>query len=136
MTAALGAGLLSLISPPLLAQTLAAPEAASVTHTTAAAAQASVIPASAAAPADAASAHPAISAANPAAAPEATASAPAAQEPVQEQAPSASNGPSFAIRIQAPSDIRSLVNRFLDLKRYQQVPDLDNAELLRLLELS
>lgn len=46
------------------------------------------------------------------------------------------SGPSFAIRIQAPNDIRSLVNRFLDLKRYQQVPDLDNAELLRLLELS
>ena len=47
-----------------------------------------------------------------------------------------SAGPSFSIRIDAPTEIRALVNRFLELKRYQQVPDLDNVELLRLLELS
>lgn len=128
MAAVLAASLFSLISPPLLAQTLAA----SAPHTTAAAARATVIPASAAAPAETASVNAATSAASPAEAPEATAPEPTTQE----QARSASNGLSFAIRIQAPSDIRSLVNRFLDLKRYQQVPDLDNAELVRLLELS
>ncbi len=45
-------------------------------------------------------------------------------------------GQAFSIRIEAPQDIRDLVDRFLDLKRYQQVSDLDNVELLRLLELS
>lgn len=48
----------------------------------------------------------------------------------------AQGGLAFSIRIEAPQDIRDLVNRFLDLKRYQQVSDLDNVELLRLLELS
>lgn len=57
----------------------------------------------------------------------------AIDDPADASAPTAQ---SFTIQIQAPSEIRSLVDRFLDLKRYQQVPDLDNAELQRLLELS
>ena len=57
----------------------------------------------------------------------------AIDDPADASAPTAQ---SFTIQIQAPSAIRSLVDRFLDLKRYQQVPDLDNAELQRLLELS
>lgn len=43
---------------------------------------------------------------------------------------------SFRIRIEAPSDIRNLVERYLELKRYQQVPDLDDVELHRLLDLA
>ena len=56
----------------------------------------------------------------------------------QDQAESghAQENQAFSIRIEAPQDIRDLVDRFLDLKRYQQVLDLDNVELLRLLELS
>ena len=57
----------------------------------------------------------------------------ATDDPADASAPTAQ---SFTIQIQAPSEIRSLVDRFLNLKRYQQVPDLDNAELQRLLELS
>ena len=56
----------------------------------------------------------------------------------QDQAESghAQENQAFSIRIEAPQDVRALVERFLELKRYQQVPDLDNVELLRLLELS
>lgn len=56
----------------------------------------------------------------------------------QDQAESghAQENQAFSIRIEAPQDIRDLVDRFLDLKRYQQVLDLDGVELLRLLELS
>ena len=70
-----------------------------------------------------------------AAAEQAAPEASAAPDPDSAERP-ARSGASFAIRIQAPADIRSLVNRFLELRRYQQVPDLDNAELLRLLEMS
>ena len=74
-----------------------------------------------------------------AAAPQGAASAPEAQ--ASEAAADASdtptsNGNAFTIRVEAPADIRSMVTRFLDLKRYQKVPDLDNAELGRLMERS
>ena len=44
----------------------------------------------------------------------------------QDQAESghAQENQAFSIRIEAPQDIRDLVDRFLDLKRYQQVLDL------------
>ncbi len=82
---------------------------------------------------------PSQEAATPAATPQQPAQTQSAAQPSEQptaQSAAANGKPSFAIQIQAPADIRSLVNRFLDLKRYQQVPDLDNAELLRLLELS
>lgn len=110
--------------------TLAAPSAAaaSAASTAKSAAPASHLPTSPALATSAAS-YTSTDAAAEQAAPEASAAPDSAERPAR-------SGASFAIRIQAPADIRSLVNRFLELRRYQQVPDLDNAELLRLLEMS
>ena len=45
-----------------------------------------------------------------------------------------SQGKSFDIRIESPDDdIRTLLERHLELKRYQKVSDLDDAELRQLL---
>ena len=138
-TAAWGLVLLG-ISQPLQAQPLLAADTAHTLRSAQVAAATPADAASASTGAHTASAAPPVAAAE--AAPAHSASEPAAQTPTQQPeqqeqaAANSASGPSFAIRIQAPSNIRSLVNRFLDLKRYQQVPDLDNAELLRLLELS
>lgn len=43
---------------------------------------------------------------------------------------------SFTIELTAPSELRSLLNTHLELRRYQKVADLDDAELRRLLALS
>ncbi|MDO5652801.1 MAG: BamA/TamA family outer membrane protein [Brachymonas sp.] len=62
---------------------------------------------------------------------------PDAAEPEDDKAGNANSlQDSFTIRIEAPAEVRSLVDRFLELKRYQRVPDLDDVELRRLLELS
>lgn len=45
-------------------------------------------------------------------------------------------GQTFTIRIEAPEDIRTFVDRYLELHKYQKVSDLDAVELQRLLDLS
>ncbi len=44
--------------------------------------------------------------------------------------------PSFDLEIRAPQDVRSLLERHLELRRYREVSDLDDAELTRLLALA
>jgi translocation and assembly module TamA len=44
--------------------------------------------------------------------------------------------PSFDIRIEAPADIRDLLERHLQLQRYRAVNDLEDAELARLMVLA
>lgn len=48
----------------------------------------------------------------------------------------ASVNPSFDIRIEAPADIRDLLERHLQLQRYRAVSDLEDAELARLMVLA
>ena len=43
------------------------------------------------------------------------------------------SGPSFNIDIRAPKDLKSLLDRDIELKRYREVADLDDAELARLI---
>jgi translocation and assembly module TamA len=45
-------------------------------------------------------------------------------------------GPSFAIDIRAPASVRPLLERHLELRRYREVTDLDDAELARLIVLA
>ncbi len=45
-------------------------------------------------------------------------------------------GPSFAIDIRAPSSVRPVLERHLELQRYREVADLDDAELARLIVLA
>jgi translocation and assembly module TamA len=45
-------------------------------------------------------------------------------------------GPSFSIDIRAPRAIRSVLQRHLELRRYREVSDLDDAELARLIEMA
>jgi translocation and assembly module TamA len=44
--------------------------------------------------------------------------------------------PAFTLDVRAPSPVRELLQRHLELQRYRQVPDLDDAELARLLRLA
>jgi translocation and assembly module TamA len=45
-------------------------------------------------------------------------------------------GPSFELEIRAPAPARELLERHLELRRYREVPDLDDAELARLATLA
>jgi translocation and assembly module TamA len=64
----------------------------------------------------------------------------AAAQPVPEPAAGlpapATAGPSFDIEIRAPDQVRSLLERHLELRRYREVTDLDDAELARLIEMA
>ncbi|HYD77078.1 autotransporter assembly complex protein TamA [Ramlibacter sp.] len=44
--------------------------------------------------------------------------------------------PAFNLEVRAPDEVRELLERHLELQRYRQVPDLDDAELARLLRLA
>ena len=44
----------------------------------------------------------------------------------------AGQGPSFSIDIRAPKAVREILDRHLELRRYREVSDLDDAELARL----
>ena len=44
--------------------------------------------------------------------------------------------PAFTVEVRAPDPVRELLERHLELQRYRQVPDLDEAELSRLLRLA
>ncbi|HWI79917.1 MAG TPA: BamA/TamA family outer membrane protein [Ramlibacter sp.] len=58
--------------------------------------------------------------------------------PAAEQATTAapeattSSGPSFTIDVRAPKGVREILERHLELRRYREVSDLDDAELARL----
>ncbi|WP_226986074.1 autotransporter assembly complex protein TamA [Ramlibacter tataouinensis] len=52
------------------------------------------------------------------------------------QAPAAAARPSFDLEVRAPDDARELLERHLELRRYREVSDLDEAELARLLVLA
>ena len=54
--------------------------------------------------------------------------APAQQQPA--------GGPSFDIDLRAPESVRPLLDRHLELRRYREVGDLDDAELARLMLLA
>jgi translocation and assembly module TamA len=45
-------------------------------------------------------------------------------------------GPAFALEVRAPSSVRPLLERHLELRRYREVADLDDAELARLIVLA
>jgi translocation and assembly module TamA len=67
--------------------------------------------------------------------------APAVAQPGPSQsdtdsAAEAPRGPSFDIDIRAPEQVRSLLERHLELYRYREVSDLDDAELSRLIALA
>jgi translocation and assembly module TamA len=50
--------------------------------------------------------------------------------------PGSSTGPSFAIDVRAPSPVRDLLERHMELRRYREVSDLDDAELARLIDMA
>jgi translocation and assembly module TamA len=50
--------------------------------------------------------------------------------------PDAAAGPSFAIEVRAPSPVRDLLERHMELRRYREVTDLEDAELARLIVLA
>ena len=66
--------------------------------------------------------------------------APAAAQPApQADAASAAQAPgtpSFDIDMRAPQEVRSLLERHLELRRYREVSDLEDAELARLIALA
>ncbi|HXE49148.1 MAG TPA: BamA/TamA family outer membrane protein [Ramlibacter sp.] len=66
--------------------------------------------------------------------------APAAAQPAAPAEPAvpaeAAAGPSFDIEIRAPEEVRTLLERHLELLRYREVSDLDDAELARLISLT
>ena len=45
-------------------------------------------------------------------------------------------GPSFALDVRAPAPVKALLERHLELRRYREVSDLDDAELARLVTLA
>src|SRR5688572_26926831 len=59
-------------------------------------------------------------------------SAPQANDPARREAP-ARSGPAFELVIQAPEAVKNLLERHLELRRYRDVSDLDDAEIARLL---
>jgi translocation and assembly module TamA len=48
----------------------------------------------------------------------------------------AAPGPSFDLEIRAPAPARDLLERHLELRRYREVPDLDDTEIARLITLA
>jgi translocation and assembly module TamA len=65
--------------------------------------------------------------------------APAAAQPAARADPAPaenSGGPSFDIEIRAPEQVRALLERHLELQRYREVSDLEDAELARLIALA
>jgi translocation and assembly module TamA len=58
-----------------------------------------------------------------------------AQEAVPAR-PAAASEPSFDIELRAPDSVRPLLERHLELRRYREVSDLDDAELARLMVLA
>jgi len=58
---------------------------------------------------------------------------PAAPEP---RPPAAAGVPSFDLQVRAPASVRPLLERHLELRRYREVSDLDDAELVRLIALA
>jgi translocation and assembly module TamA len=66
--------------------------------------------------------------------------APAAAQPAAPAEPAmpaeAAGRPSFDVDIRAPQPVRSLLERHLELLRYREVSDLDDAELARLISLA
>ena len=58
-----------------------------------------------------------------------------AQDPGRASA-EAGAGPSFSMEIRAPAPVRQLLERHLELQRYREVTDLDDAELARLIEMA
>ena len=63
-----------------------------------------------------------------------TGAALAQEPPAAAPAPAAVDaGPSFAIEIRAPATVKPLLERHLELRRYREVTDLDDAELARLI---
>ena len=63
-----------------------------------------------------------------------TGAALAQEPPAAAPAPAAADaGPSFAIEIRAPATVKPLLERHLELRRYREVTDLDDAELARLI---
>ncbi|GAB2586456.1 autotransporter assembly complex family protein [Ramlibacter solisilvae] len=58
-----------------------------------------------------------------------------AQESQQEQLPEPT-GPSFSIDVRAPKELRALLEQHMELRRYREVPDLDEVELARLIVLA
>lgn len=76
-------------------------------------------------------AQPAADLAQTGAAPDGDGTTPASEDPAFSPI---SQGKSFDIRIESPDDeVRKLLDRHLELKRYQKVSDLDDAELRQLL---
>ena len=51
-------------------------------------------------------------------------------------APALAQQPSFQLVVRAPNELRAMLERHLELRRYQQVTDLDDAEISRLLVLA
>lgn len=49
---------------------------------------------------------------------------------------SAAQAPSFDLVIRAPDNVRPLLEKHLELRRYREVPDLDDAEYVRLMALA
>ncbi|MBC7469427.1 MAG: BamA/TamA family outer membrane protein [Ramlibacter sp.] len=66
--------------------------------------------------------------------PAAASAQPASAAPPAAAAPD--NGASFDVEIRAPAAAKDLLERHLDLRRYREVPDLDEAELARLVTLA
>ncbi|HSV37093.1 MAG TPA: BamA/TamA family outer membrane protein [Ramlibacter sp.] len=65
------------------------------------------------------------------------ASAAAAPEPPASAATATTaDEPSFSLDIRAPGPVRTLLERHLELRRYREVADLDDAELARLITLA
>jgi translocation and assembly module TamA len=57
-------------------------------------------------------------------------------QPADAPAAGAPDQPSFDLVVQAPGDLRELLERHLELRRYREVADLDDAELARLIVLA
>jgi translocation and assembly module TamA len=59
-----------------------------------------------------------------------------APEPDADLPVQASGSPSFDIEVRAPAQVRSLLERHMELRRYREVTDLDDAELARLIAIA
>ncbi|HWI82260.1 autotransporter assembly complex protein TamA [Ramlibacter sp.] len=59
-----------------------------------------------------------------------------AQEPASPPAGAPAAGPSFELDLRAPASVAPLLRQHMELKRYQEVSDLDDAELARLMVLA
>jgi translocation and assembly module TamA len=57
----------------------------------------------------------------------------AQEQPAPTAAAPARAGPSFSVEVRAPSSVKPLLERHLELWRYREVTDLDDAELARLI---